>query len=475
MRNENLRQALELYCRDALTLLEESLAEGTDLPTSWREKVRETVTGAVGKYEEEIEWGALIAMKLDAIKATEGYGASLEAMREAPVVARHFKDPVGTPWSRGVVNAEMIAQALLGQVMRAQGGLAFQTDAFERVYGEIEDYLYRDALEYGLLAPLKGFKMEASVLDLGEKLRIKQMPARLKEQLRAVAGQFPYSYSQVYHATGFTTHALEIDAEVPKILNSDHEQEDEEDSALGDAKRTLREACSALRLYKAGAVGYEYVIAEPRTWTPFVGFSAWGPGLRCSRGDAYVLSGDEAEDFLKFWDTHSGRREFSADPKWADVRDIAVRRFNLGYERSRVEDKLIDYMVGFEALLLPGVKGEYGYRMSLRAAALLGEDPHRRAAVQKNVKKAYTVRSDIVHGSGKKHKTIKLHEAVGCGERRSLVDREVTLAEFVQVVESYLRTVINELGERRERKRLQHIMDDLDDEIVKGFSSVGDE
>jgi len=188
-----------------------------------------------------------------------------------------------------------------------------------------------------------------------------------------------------------------------------------------------------------------------------------------------VLSRDEGEDFRKFWDRYSESRGFSGDPKWAEVRDIAVRRFNLGYERSRVEDKLIDYMVGFEALLLPGVEGELGYRMSLRAAALLGEGPHDRAAVQRNVKKAYTLRSDIVHGSRKKHKRIKLYEPAGCGDGRRLVDMEVTLAQFVQGIEEHLRSVIKELDERGERKQLQQTMDDLDDEVARGFASSGDE
>ena len=60
--------------------------------------------------------------------------------------------------------------------------------------------------------------------------------------------------------------------------------------------------------------------------------------------------------------------------------DLAMRRFNLAYERLMFEDRLIDYMIGLEALLLRSEEQqELGFRLALRGSRLLGHDPNARS------------------------------------------------------------------------------------------------
>jgi len=82
--------------------------------------------------------------------------------------------------------------------------------------------------------------------------------------------------------------------------------------------------------------------------------------------------------------------------------NVAQRRLSLGIGRRNLEDRLIDYMIGLEALYLPDGNLELSFRLSLRIAFLLRTDPSERKETYYFVKKMYGTRSDIVHGKKRK-------------------------------------------------------------------------
>ncbi len=84
---------------------------------------------------------------------------------------------------------------------------------------------------------------------------------------------------------------------------------------------------------------------------------------------------------------------------------IAVRRYTLAINRSSLDDKLIDQMICAEALFLVDGNAELSYKLSHRAASLLGNDPEHKREIFKFMKDAYNLRSKVVHGA-KSH----LHE-----------------------------------------------------------------
>jgi hypothetical protein len=78
---------------------------------------------------------------------------------------------------------------------------------------------------------------------------------------------------------------------------------------------------------------------------------------------------------------------------------IALNRFTDSYERLKPEDKIIDCMVGLEALYLEkeGL-GEFGYKLAHRAAVLLADSKKERQQLFTQTKESYKLRSKIVHG-----------------------------------------------------------------------------
>jgi hypothetical protein len=82
--------------------------------------------------------------------------------------------------------------------------------------------------------------------------------------------------------------------------------------------------------------------------------------------------------------------------KWPSL-VIGLRRYTMSLSRKFLDDKLIDLMISAESLFL-GDNSELSYRLSLRAAALLGNNQEEKQIICTFFKQIYTLRSKIVHG-----------------------------------------------------------------------------
>lgn len=81
---------------------------------------------------------------------------------------------------------------------------------------------------------------------------------------------------------------------------------------------------------------------------------------------------------------------------------VPIQRLNLARRRFAPGDKAIDGSVCLEALLSGKARGELTHRLSVRTALLLGRTLEDRIAIAERVRKFYSLRSDIVHGSAPK-------------------------------------------------------------------------
>lgn len=77
--------------------------------------------------------------------------------------------------------------------------------------------------------------------------------------------------------------------------------------------------------------------------------------------------------------------------------DIAIRRFGSALSRTDNIDQLIDLMISVESLLVSG-SGETSVKLSTRLSTLLAKNDKQRVDYWLFAKKAYNVRSGIVHG-----------------------------------------------------------------------------
>ena len=108
---------------------------------------------------------------------------------------------------------------------------------------------------------------------------------------------------------------------------------------------------------------------------------------------------------------------------------LALRRFNLSYDRHHPEDQLIDQMIAFEALYLSGDdRTEKSFRLALRSSYFL-EAGAQRKDVYRDMKCAYNLRSTIVHGGMASLPTIK--------------GTQMSMDNFAGKIEEYLRRTLS--------------------------------
>ena len=95
---------------------------------------------------------------------------------------------------------------------------------------------------------------------------------------------------------------------------------------------------------------------------------------------------------------------------------LPLRRLVDGLGRTRLADRIVDYAIGLEALLLGDSKhDELSYRFRLRGAMVLGEAGEDRHQVFQDLKDFYNARSAIVHGDSLSK--LNLHSLADNGER----------------------------------------------------------
>ena len=105
-----------------------------------------------------------------------------------------------------------------------------------------------------------------------------------------------------------------------------------------------------------------------------------------------VGKGSDVQVFPQLWDKLE-------KPKMKKELGTAVRRFSYSCVRHQNEDKIVDLMIAAESLLLRGTReGEKRFRLALRAGRFLGADPAEQKEVYDRMRKAYDLRSLLVHG-----------------------------------------------------------------------------
>jgi hypothetical protein len=179
-------------------------------------------------------------------------------------------------------------------------------------------------------------------------------------------------------------------------LDYQYEVEDSREAmirATNSAYEDMEKAILILRLFKEGYVRIVFDVKKgehiPSTYTML-------RGLR-SNERSYFMAKSELRTYRVFYKNFANLAWEKKKSKGS--LSIALSRFADGYERIRLEDRMIDYVIGLEALYLQREgEGEFGYKMAHRVSILLSRQKKSRSMLFREIKKSYRLRSKIVHG-----------------------------------------------------------------------------
>lgn len=204
---------------------------------------------------------------------------------------------------------------------------------------------------------------------------------------------------------------------------------DDDSKVLGTASRKIRHiissAVAAFRLLKSG-----YVDANVILWITTRGTDRH-PSLLAEKTirshpfGKYILRTDEISKL-----TDLVERVSNLDFTSRKSLRIALDRFDKSYDEIENEDKLIDYIISFEALFLEG-EGRFQHAViPVACSMLLGKSQKERQEIKELLNLAYEIRNNIVHGSDYEEKLRK---------------KDLELEELISEVENILRASLETL------------------------------
>lgn len=178
-------------------------------------------------------------------------------------------------------------------------------------------------------------------------------------------------------------------------LTQNEAEEFRSDLRFDDIVRSIR-LLKASNVYRDNIVSSEIqcFFSHPGTTRTKQRLGDCGIGLPIALSDEDV---EKALQLYKFLKNNSDKRL-----------KVAIDRLCTGMERITKEDKVLDLMIGMEALYLPDDYQELTHKLSSRVALLLKTTSDERKTLFGFIKKMYNHRSKIVHGSPN---TLSEHDA----------------------------------------------------------------
>lgn len=176
------------------------------------------------------------------------------------------------------------------------------------------------------------------------------------------------------------------------------------ESRIDRAKSLLDKAILSLRTFKEGIVGYDVIHFRPLKFCP-VGICSAGCGDKYVRHGRYSLTANEYPPLA----IHAELLFKCSQP----AMKMACSRLGDAQNRERVEDRIVDAVIGMEALLLAALgddRGELSFKFSLNFAMLF-ETPNERKSAFDEAKLLYDCRSKIAHGATLNTRKMKLSGA----------------------------------------------------------------
>lgn len=282
----------------------------------------------------------------------------------------------------------------------------YSQNLFDHAYSSFEELFYSEVLKIIDTVRLHNFRYDSSLIELGYGISIRRVPVQRVTHTVSEGMQ-----SWVYARPDVSDFVIERLYTRKKAVLDPHKI-NESNTNQDIPKAELTDSDSHQALPKTMEL-FDFVISAFRILKPSDIFTeaelssqllTFHPMTDTGRATVYTMASPKTTLFgkasiIEEKDIPELKSIFNFIVEQKDNRfDVARRRLSLGNERGIPEDRLLDYMIGLEALYLLDGNNELTFRLSLRISFLLYKDPAERKDVYHFVKNMYKIRSKIVHG-----------------------------------------------------------------------------
>jgi hypothetical protein len=261
----------------------------------------------------------------------------------------------------------------------------FDERLFQKMYLDMEALFYEKTIPILILIPLQNFQSDISYVKLDNNLGIRRITCDERQQyLLQNLENLKLTFSEATQIKYIVEYSFSED----KVFDEYPEYTDKIDA--------VKKVITCLRLFKQGDIGFYIILEASKLDTPILaGLTLRHSVIGFPEGKIYTLAKNEISKFRKYWRTLD-----KVDLHGFSELRIALDRFESAYERTSIDDKLLDYVICFEILLgSKDDKDSLTYKISVRFSRLCRRDLHQRKIYRYAMREIYGLRSAIVHGN----------------------------------------------------------------------------
>lgn len=250
---------------------------------------------------------------------------------------------------------------------------------------ELEEFVDHGKIEFRYMAELLNFRMERERIELCDGIVIRRLTER---EVSEIYGGF-FNYPRLMYNRRPSIQDCILEGKSAGRILFDPNLLD--DHVLDEIKMNLEKVVIGLRCFKEGRVGFEQLRFKAIKYCPLTfGVPLFGD-LYIPFGNYYIHE-NEVEPLQSYIS--------SIYPVSEPIMKLACRKLADAETRHNAQDRLLDAIIGLEALLLSDISdkkyiGETRYRFALNYSSLPSDHPRDCFEIARDL---YDARSNIVHG-----------------------------------------------------------------------------
>jgi hypothetical protein len=280
-----------------------------------------------------------------------------------------------------------ILQSAAAELWSRYDTLNCDANAIDTIVQEFADFIDLPSVRIRCTAELLNYDMDPQGINLTDDIAIRHLSER--EVTEYYGGSIHQRAIMPRSTIGIDSCVLETEFEEPKLFGI---HQPRIPFAQSQTKADFDRTIMALRTFKEGGISLGWVRFKTLKFCPLP-FSSKGFAIREPLGSYHI---SEAE--TKSLQDHATLIFSTTEP----AMEMACSRLSDAQTRLRDQDRLVDAVIGLEALLLAGIetgarRGELRYRFALNYSTLFVK-PEERYQSFRIAKDLYDLRSTIAHG-----------------------------------------------------------------------------
>ena len=382
---DKFKVSLRDFSFKAIDVIKSIIKHPHDYPTTWHWIWNDNGGGLIGGYQDfkDHEHATWICEKQ--IEELNEYKILISQINTESKLKNIMNGFEFLPNSSAHIEEKYIIQRFISEFLNRIEKTESIANCYDGLFSEFQAALIRNKIEMRIIAHLHGFLSDIDLYEFDNKIVLKKFSI---EELNDLYGEESfYKDSDYYRYRHFLIKNFKVERKITSTQNTEIKLISPVQEILADMNMIV----NIMRLFLPGYLKIDRVSELTVNFEVNIhgGGSVWSTEKFIESN--FVLNKSDLDRFVIFYKSYNEtklfeKKKFNNSFRW--LSNISIKQ--------NIEDKFLDYMIVLEALYLED-RHELSYRLPLRIAYFLGDDYRDRNRYFRILKKAYSLRSAMVH------------------------------------------------------------------------------